>query len=154
MAAKKTARRTRPPAARDERGRLARTWDETREALDVGRATLEKRARALMKTSGVDPDKAAERLADLRRRLGLERRKAVKRVEGRLGVLRARASKERRILVSKVDEAVRRALLALDIPSRGELHELRRRMEELSRRIDSQHGTRARRPAKRTVRRR
>jgi polyhydroxyalkanoate synthesis regulator phasin len=146
-AAKKTVRRTSPPAARDERGRLARSWDDTR-------ATLEKRARALMKTSGVDPDKAAERLAALRQRLDRERRKAVKRVEGRLVVLRARAKKERRVLTSKADEAVHRALVALDIPSRKELHELTRRIEDLAGKIDALQRRCTGAPPKKTVRRR
>jgi polyhydroxyalkanoate synthesis regulator phasin len=35
-----------------------------------------------------------------------------------------------------VDGAVRRTLAALNIPSRHEVHELTRRVEELSRRID------------------
>ncbi len=146
-AAKKTVRRTSPPAVRDERGRLARSWDETR-------ATLEQRARALMKTSGVDPDKAAERLAALRQRLDRERRKAVKRVEGRLVGLRARARKERRVLTSKADEAVHRALVALDIPSRKELHELTRRIEDLTRKIDALQRRRTGAPPKKTTRRR
>lgn len=146
-AAKRTVRRTSPPAARDERGRLARSWDQTR-------ATLEQRARALMKTSGVDPDKAAERLAALRQRLDRERRKAVKRVEGRLVGLRARAKKERRVLTSKADEAVHRALVALDIPSRKELHELTRRIEDLTRKIDALQRRRAGAPPKKTVKRR
>ena len=154
MAAKKTVRRTTRPAVRDVRGRLAQTWDETREALDMGRATLEKRARALMKTRGVDPDRAAERLAALRHRLGLEGRKAVKQVEGRLVVLRASAKKKRRVLARRADDAVRRTLLALDLPSRQELRELTRRVEELSRKIDVLPGTTHRRPTKTSARRR
>lgn len=133
MAAKRTVRRTTRPAVRDVRGRLAQTWDETREALDMGRATLEKRARALMKTRGLDPDRAAERLAALRRRLGQQGRKAVKQVEGRL---------------------VRRTLLALDLPSRQEFHELTLRVEDLSRKIDGLRGTARRRPTKTSARRR
>jgi polyhydroxyalkanoate synthesis regulator phasin len=153
-ARKKTVRRTIRPSVRDERGRLARTWDDTREVLGMGRATLEKRARSLMKTSGVDPDKAADRLAALRRRLGLERRKAVKQVEGRLLVLRARAKKERRVLGHMVDDAVRRTLAALDMPSRQEVHELTRRIEELSRKIDGLRRTTPRPPAKKAIKRR
>jgi len=148
MAARKTKRRTTRPAVREGRGPLARTWDDTREILGRSRATLEERARALIKTSGVDPDRAAEGLSDLRRRLGLERRKAVKQVEGRLVVLRARAQEERRIFLHKADEAVRRALAALDLPSRRELHELTLRVEDLSRKIDGLRKTTPRRSLK------
>ncbi len=136
MAVKRSVRRKIQPAARDARGRLAKTWDDTRQVIGIGRASLEKRARALMATSGVDPDKAAERLAALRQRLGLERRRAVKQVGGRLVVLRARAKQEQRVVGRKIDDAVRRTLVALDMPSRRELHELTRRVEELSRKID------------------
>ena len=70
------------------------------------------------------------------RRLGRERRKALKQVEGRLTVLQTRAKKERRALTRTADDAVRRTLAALNIPSRREVQELTRRVEELSRRID------------------
>jgi polyhydroxyalkanoate synthesis regulator phasin len=154
MAARKTVRRTTRPAVRDERGRLARTWDDTREILGRSRATIEERARALIKTSGVDPDKAAERLAEIRQRLGLERRKAVKQFEGRLVVLRARAKKERRAFGHKLDDAVRRALVALDMPSRKELRVLTLRVEDLSRKIDGLRRSSPRTPVKKTARRR
>jgi polyhydroxyalkanoate synthesis regulator phasin len=153
-ASAKTVRRTTRPTARDERGRLAKTWEETREVLGIGRATLEKRARALMKTSGVDPDQAADTLTALRHRLSLERRRAVKQVSGRLVVLRARAKKERRVLGHRVDDAVRRTLAALDLPSRQELRELTRRVEELSRKIDGLRRPSTRRPLKKTIKRR
>jgi hypothetical protein len=136
MAARKTVRRTTRPAVRQARGRLAKTWDDTRELLDKGRATLEQRARALIETSGVDPDKAAARLEVLRQRLGQERRKAMKQVEGRLVGLRARAKRERRAFAHKLDDAVRRTLVALDMPSRKELQALTLRVEDLSRKID------------------
>ncbi len=135
MAARKTVRRTTRPAVRP--GRLAKTWDDTRALLGRGRARLEQRARALIQTSGVDTEKAAESLGALRQRLGLERKKAIKRVEGRLGALRTRAQQERHAFASKAEDAVRRALDALDLPRRQELRQLTRRVEELSRKIDS-----------------
>ena len=69
-------------------------------------------------------------------RLERERQKAMKQVEGRLAVLQTRAKKERRAVSRMVDEAVQRALAALNIPSRQEVQELTRRVEELSRKID------------------
>ena len=51
-------------------------------------------------------------------------------------VLQARARKERRVFTRAVENAVQRTLAALNIPSRHEVHELTRRIEELSRRID------------------
>jgi hypothetical protein len=61
----------------------------------------------------------------------------VRQIEGRLVGLRARADRERRAIGHKLDAAVRRALVALDMPSRKELQVLTRRVEELSRRIDA-----------------
>ncbi len=89
-----------------------------------------------MKRSGVDTRQAAATLNAWRTRLERERRKALKQVEGRLAGLQTRAKKERRAVVRTVDEAVRRTLAALNIPSRHEVQELTRRVEELSRKIE------------------
>ncbi len=129
-----TGRRT---AAGGARARLAKGWDETRQALAVGGAALGERARAFARTRGVDLDKAADRLAGLGGRLDRERRKAAKRVEHRLLLLRGLAQQERGAFARRAEETVRRALVALDLPSRQELRTLTRRVEELSRRIDA-----------------
>ncbi len=115
-AKKKTARRV-VPRGRKARNRLEKTWKETRAALSSAEGTVE------------------ERLKVWRGRLDRERRKALKQVEGRLSVLQTRARKERRALARMVDEAVQRTLAALNIPSRQEVHELTRRVEELSRKV-------------------
>jgi hypothetical protein len=115
-AKKKTARRV-VPQARKARSRLEQTWKETRAALSSAEGTVEKRVKVW------------------RGRLDRERRKALKQVEGRLSVLQTRARKERRALARMVDEAVQRTLAALNIPSRQEVHELTRRVEELSRNV-------------------
>jgi hypothetical protein len=151
-ARKKTVRRpTRSSVGHEP---LSRTLRDAREVLGIDRATLEKRALSFMRSAGVDPDKAAETLTALRQRLGLERRKAAKQVEGRLLLLRARARKERRVLGQLVDDAVRRTLVALDMPSRKELHALTRRVEELSRKIDGLRRAAPRRPVQAPARRR
>ncbi len=136
-AKKRPARRSRPVVrARQKKSRLGKTWRETQAALSSAEATVEKRVRALVKRSGVDTGQARETLAAWRHRLDRERRKAMKQVEGGLTGLRSRARKERRTLAHAVDEAVQRALAALNIPSRQEVHALTRRVMELSRKID------------------
>jgi polyhydroxyalkanoate synthesis regulator phasin len=136
-AKKRPARRPRPRVrARQARGRLGKTWKETRAALTSAEATVEKRVKALVKRSGVDTQKARERLAAWRHRLDRERKKAMKQVEGRLAGLQSRARKERRVLARAADDAVQRALAALNIPTRHEVHALTRRVTELSRKID------------------
>ena len=133
----KAVRRPRPAARRRRaKSRLDRTGKDTQSALGFAEATVEKRVKALVKRSGVDTRQAAATLSAWRTRLEKERKKALKQVEGRLAVLQTRAKKERRALSRNVDDAVQRTLAALNIPSRHEVQELTRRVEELSRKID------------------
>jgi hypothetical protein len=136
--AKRTARRrrARPAAARRPQGRLERTWKDTRAALRSAETTVERRVKALARRGGVDTRRAAQTLSAWRHRLERERRKAFRQLEGRLAEVKTRARKERRALGRTVDEAVRRTLAALNIPSRHEVQELTRRVEDLSHRID------------------
>ena len=116
--------------------RIEKTWKETQAALSSAEATVQRRVKALAKRSGVDTRQAGQTLQAWGHRLERERKKALKQVEARVADLQARARKERRGLARTVDDAVRRTLAALNIPSRSEVHELTRRVEELSRRID------------------
>jgi polyhydroxyalkanoate synthesis regulator phasin len=127
------ARRTTPAKAKD---RLQKTWKDTRAALSSAEATVEKRVRALVKRSGVDTRAATQALKHWTTRLERERKSALKQLEGRFAEFQVRARKERRTLARTADTAVRRALAALNIPSRNEVHELTKRVEELSRKID------------------
>ncbi len=133
----KRARRPRR-VARARRGKsgLAQTWKDTRAALSSAGATVEKRVQALVRRGGVDTGQARKALVAWRHRLDRESRKAMKQVEGRLAVLQTRARKERRIVGRAVDDAVKRTLAALNIPSRQEIHDLTQRVEELSQKID------------------
>jgi polyhydroxyalkanoate synthesis regulator phasin len=146
-ARKKTVRRTRQTDVQKAAARIARTWDDTREALGAAEARVQKNVRALMKKSGVDPRRATDMVASWRDRVEKERRRAKKRVEARIATLQARAKKERRAMGRMVDEAVQSALAALNIPSRHEVHELTRRVEELSRKIDGFRRSSRTRPA-------
>ena len=118
-AKKKAPRRPRVAApAREAKSRLETTWKDTQAALVSAEAKVEKRVKTWSQ------------------RLERERKKALKQVEGRLAVLQTRAKKERRAVTRMVDDAVQRTLAALNIPSRQEVQELTRRVEQLSRRID------------------
>ncbi|HEX9186411.1 MAG TPA: phasin family protein [Vicinamibacteria bacterium] len=116
--------------------RIGKTWKETQAALSSAEATVEKRVKALAKRSGVDTRQAGQAIQAWGQRLERERRKAVKRLEVRLAELQGRARKEKKALTRSVDDAVRRTLAALNIPSRNEVQELTRRVEELSKRIE------------------
>jgi poly(hydroxyalkanoate) granule-associated protein len=135
-AKKKTVRRARPSEVQRATRQIAKTWDDTREAFGSAEAAVEKKVRALVKKSGVDTRKATQLVAAWRDRVEKERRRARKQVAAQLTSLQARAKKERRAMGRMVDDAVQSALAALNIPSRHEVHELTRRVEDLSRKID------------------
>lgn len=124
-----------PRAARARRPRLASAWGETRRALRSAEATVGRRVSKLVERSGLEP-KAVRRTAELwRARIEREGKKARKRVEAGLVELRQRARHDRRTLVRSVDDAVARALGVLNIPTRHEVQQLSRRVEQLARRI-------------------
>jgi poly(hydroxyalkanoate) granule-associated protein len=150
-ARKKTVRRARPSEMQRATTRLAKTWDDTREAFGTAEAAVEKKVRALVKKSGVDTRKATQVVAAWRDRVEKERRRARKQVEAQIATLQARAKKERRAMGRMVDDAVQSALAALNIPSRHEVHELTRRVEDLSKKIDGFRRAPRTRPAARAT---
>jgi hypothetical protein len=138
-AKKKAARRARAArraVVRRTATGLQRTLKDTRAALTSAEASVEKRVRGLMRRAGVDPRKAAMALKAWNTRFDRERRRTLKRLEGRVGDLQTRAKKEQRAIGRMVEDAVHRGLAALNIPSRREVHELTRKVDELSRKID------------------
>jgi polyhydroxyalkanoate synthesis regulator phasin len=137
MSAHVATRRSRPAArARRAPSGLEQTWNETRAALSSAEAKVEKRVQNLVKRSGVDTRQARKALAAWRHKIDRQGRRAMKQVEGRLAVLQTRARKERRTVGRAVDDAVKRTLAALNIPSRREIQDLTHRVAELSRKID------------------
>lgn len=135
----------RTPPARKAASGLAITWEGTREALGSAEAAVERRVRALVKRGGSRTQQAAETLNEWGVRLERERRRTMKQVEEQLAVLQTRMRRERKAVARMADDAVRGALAALNIPSRQEVHELTRRVEELSRKIDGFRRTAPRR---------
>lgn len=137
-AKKKTARRTRAgqtPVKKAAKA-LAKTWEGTREAFGNAEVAVQRRVRALVKHGGARTQQASETLVAWRGQLERERRKAMKQLEQRLATLQTRARRERKAFVRIVEDRVQGALAALNIPSRQEVHDLTRRVEELSRKID------------------
>ena len=116
---------------------LRNAWSATVETLTKAEREMEKQVRMLMKKNKLGPKEAQAMLAKLRSRVGVERKRAVKELESRLKTLQARVKKERKVLGKAVDEAVQSALAAFNIPSRQEVADLTRKVEELSRKIDT-----------------
>jgi poly(hydroxyalkanoate) granule-associated protein len=133
MARTKKAARTARPTRRA--ARLSSTWKQTRRALLSAEATVGRRVAALVRRSGLEPKEVLRQAEVWRTRLDREGKKARKRVAARLGELKQRARRDRRALARGVDDAVARALAALNIPSRHEVQQLARRVEQLSERV-------------------
>ena len=136
MAAQKKTKRGKP-ARKHRPGRLESTWNGTRDALRSAETIVGKRVAALVRRSGLEPREVMRQAEAWRARLDREGQKARKRVEARLADLQHRAVRERRVLARAADDAVARALAALNIPSRQEVQQLARRVEQLSTRIGS-----------------
>lgn len=139
MAVRKKAVRAgkgRTATARKTAKGLAITWQGTREAFGSAEHAVQRRVRSIVKEGSARTQQAAEALTDWRSRLERERRKAIKQFQSQLAVLQSRARRERKVLARAVDETVQSTLAALNIPSRQEIQELTRRVEELSRKID------------------
>lgn len=117
--------------------RLRETWTAAREALISAERRMEKQARGLLKRNKVGTLDAALLLKGLRTRAERERRKAVAGLEARMQALQAHLQRERKAFGRTARDTVQSTLAALNIPSREEIAELTRRVEKLSRRLDS-----------------
>jgi uncharacterized membrane protein len=116
---------------------LKDTWYSTVGAITSAQEGLETQVRSLLKKNRIGTRDAATILKDVNSLITRERKKALKELEARLGTLQARARKERKVVARMVDDAVQAALAAFNIPSRQEVHELTRKVNELSKKIDS-----------------
>jgi len=128
---------------------LREAWSATLEALTAAEQEMEKQLRRLV-NSRIETRDAQALLRRVGARVQARRRQALRELDGRVQSLQARVQKERKVLGRAVDEAVRGALAAFNIPSRQEVAELTRKVDELSRKIDGFK----RRPARAAVRRR
>jgi polyhydroxyalkanoate synthesis regulator phasin len=135
---KKTVKivRGRKPVARQGAGdRLRRTWDNTVEAITAAESDLERQVKALLKRNRISTTDAKAMFQDLSALIGRERKKALREFETRLTAIQTRARKQRKAVGQAVDEALQTALASFNIPSRQEVRELTRKVDELSRRV-------------------
>lgn len=116
---------------------LRDTWHSTLVALTAAEQEVEKQVRDLLKRNRITAKDASALLRDLGSRAEVERRKAMKDLEARLGSLQKRMKKERKVVGRAVGEAVTGALASLNIPSRSEVTELTKKVDQLGAKIDS-----------------
>ena len=149
---RKTTRAKRAKGTADTTADVLRErWQAALKALAVAEAELEKQWKALVKRSGLSGRDAKGALNELRVRLEKERQRALKGIEAGVAGLQARVKEEREILSRKADEAMKSALVAFNIPSRQEVGELTRKVNELSRKIDAFKAP-GRKPARKAAR--
>jgi hypothetical protein len=137
--AKKTARRagaTARKAAQGQARTVGEAWHSTLVALTTAEQEVAKQVRQLLKRNRIQSRDAAGVLRELGARAEIERRKAMKELEGRLSTLQSRMKKEREVVGQAVGEAVTGALGRLNIPSRQEVTELTRKVDQLGAKID------------------
>ena len=122
-AAKKTARKSGAVKVVHQAREAAMTAEERVKALiESGKPALE-RAQAFASETGKNLQKQTKAIR--------------KDIAHRVSDLGVRVEKERKSLGRKVEGAVKTTLASLNIPTRSEINLLARRVEELSRKIDS-----------------
>jgi polyhydroxyalkanoate synthesis regulator phasin len=135
MPKKKTARKTRRPKTAQDA--LRETWKQAMRTLASAEAEVQKQVKTLLKRRKIASADAAKVLKGLRARLERERKVALRQLEGHIATLRTAVNKERKVVGKTFDRAVHRAMAALDIPSRREVAELTRKIDDLSKKIDA-----------------
>jgi hypothetical protein len=132
-----TARKAAQRQGRSAGELLRGTWDSTLVALTAAEQEVAQQVRQLLKRNRIQSRDAAGVLRELGSRAEVERRKAMKELEGRLSTLQSRMKKERKVVGQAVGEAVTGALARLNIPSRREVTELTRKVDQLGAKIDA-----------------
>jgi polyhydroxyalkanoate synthesis regulator phasin len=122
--------RTAPPGT--ARDRIKESWERVVKALGTTQANVEAGVRDLLRRNRISTKDAATLMADVRALANRERRKAGRELRTGLAALQTRVEKERRGAAKSLDDAVRSALAALNIPSRSEVAALTRKVDELS----------------------
>jgi hypothetical protein len=116
---------------------LRGTWAQALSALTAAEEGLQKQVRALLKKNKIGTKDAATMLEDVSALVVRERRKALKELDARLKHLQARIHEERKVVGRMINDGVQTALAAFNIPSRHEVAELVRKVDQLSKKIDT-----------------
>lgn len=140
-AKKKAARKVktttpRPEVPKGAADRLRQTWNSTLKAITAAEGDLERQVKAVLNRNKISTKDASAMFKDLSALVGRERKKALGELEVRLGAIQARAVKQRKAVGAAVDDALQSALARFNLPTRTEVRELTRKVDELSRKID------------------
>ena len=116
---------------------LRDAWHQTVRALTEAEAEVERQIRALLKRNRIQAPDASKALSGITNRIQKERRQAVKDFETRLKRVQKQIRNERRALDKLIEDAVQSTLASFNIPSRKEVTELTRKVNQLSRKLDA-----------------
>jgi polyhydroxyalkanoate synthesis regulator phasin len=116
---------------------LRDTWVTAMDALHSAQEEAEKQLRGTLKRNKISAKEATDVIKNVRKRFEKQRRKAVKEFDAGVSSFQLRMTKERKALTKMANDAVRHALASLNIPSRREVAELTRKVEQLSKKIDA-----------------
>lgn len=134
---KNVSKKPAPKAARKTGDVLRDAWASTVGALNSAQGEMEKQIQLLLKKNKIAAKDAKGVLKEIGTRIGSERKRALKDLESRMKTVQTRLKKERKVVGRMVDDAVQGALATFNIPSRQEIGDLTRKVDELSKKIDS-----------------
>jgi len=115
---------------------IQRTWQDALHRLEGAEKQVETEIRSFIDRRGLSTQEASALWKRWNSRLERESRKTARRLEHGLADLQARARKESHAFGRMIDDAVQGTLAALNIPSRQEVQQLTRKVNQLSRKID------------------
>ena len=133
------ARRSARKAVRSARttGEMLReTWSAAVTALTAAEEEMARQLRRMLRRNRITPADAATALSELRVRFARERARARRRIDAGASDIAVRLDHERKNVGRALDSAVHGALASFNIPSRQEVAQLTRKVDELSRRIE------------------
>ena len=140
--ARRTTARKAPSVEKVLRGRaktagarIRVAWTDAVAVLARTQANLEGEMQKVLRRNKISTKDAATMLKDVRALAERERKKAARELRTGAAKLQTRVRKEGKVAGRAVDVAVRSALAALNIPSRAEVAQLTRRVEELTKKV-------------------
>ncbi|HVQ31558.1 MAG TPA: phasin family protein [Vicinamibacteria bacterium] len=132
---KRTAKKTSTPSASTTGARIRVAWADAVKALGSAQANLEGELKKVLERNRIGTKDAATLLKDVRALAERQRKRAARELKARAAQIQTRVKKEGKVASRAVDEAVRSALAALNIPSRAEVANLTRKVEELTKKV-------------------
>lgn len=143
-AGKKTPTRKRATTSKESRAsepdRLNDLWQGAVDAVHRAQTSAEQQLRQAMKQNRFHTREIRDGVTNLRKRFEQDWARLSRDLEGQMNSFEARVARERDAAGRAVDDGIRNALAAVNIPSRREIADLTRKVDKLSKKIDSLRG--------------